>query len=87
MGGFTFTNLTRRIEIGANCYCLELAGERIVLDCGLHPRFDGAAALPDFSRLPDGATADAIIARRMRTRITWARCPCSCVGNPRRLSS
>lgn len=60
MGGFTFTNLTRRIEIGANCYILELAGKRIVLDSGLHPRFDGAAALPDFSRLPDG-TADAII--------------------------
>ena len=60
MGGLTFTNLTRRIEIGANCYCLDLAGKRIVLDSGLHPRFDGAAALPDFSRLPDG-TADAII--------------------------
>jgi Cft2 family RNA processing exonuclease len=52
--------LTRRIEIGANSYCLDLAGKRIVLDSGLHPRFDGAAALPDFSRLPD-ATADAII--------------------------
>ncbi|MEP6672539.1 MAG: MBL fold metallo-hydrolase [Chthoniobacter sp.] len=60
MGGLTFTNLTRQIEIGANCYCLDLAGKRIVLDSGLHPRFDGAAALPDFSRLPDG-TADAIV--------------------------
>jgi len=60
MGGLTFTNLTRKIEIGANCYCLDLAGKRIVLDSGLHPRFDGTAALPDFSRLPDG-TADAII--------------------------
>ncbi|WP_348547434.1 MBL fold metallo-hydrolase [Chthoniobacter sp.] len=52
--------MTRQIEIGANCYCLDLAGKRIVLDSGLHPRFDGAAALPDFSRLPDG-TADAIV--------------------------
>ena len=60
MGGITFTNLTRQIEIGANSYCLDVAGKRIVLDSGLHPRFDGAAALPDFSRLPD-ATADAII--------------------------
>lgn len=59
MGGITFTNLTRQIEIGANSYCLDLAGKRIVLDSGLHPRFDGAAALPDFSRLPD-ASADAI---------------------------
>ncbi|MDR3403626.1 MAG: MBL fold metallo-hydrolase [Chthoniobacter sp.] len=52
--------MTRQIEIGANSYCLDLAGKRIVLDSGLHPRFDGAAALPDFSRLPDG-TADAIV--------------------------
>ena len=31
MGGITFTNLTRQIEIGANCYCLDLAGKRIVV--------------------------------------------------------
>ncbi len=60
MGGFLFTNLTRRVEIGANCYCLELAGKRIVLDSGLHPRFDGEAALPDLGLIPDGA-ADAIV--------------------------
>jgi Cft2 family RNA processing exonuclease len=60
MGGFTFTNLTRQLEIGANCYSLELAGHRLILDSGLHPRFDGFAALPDFSLLPDGA-ADAIV--------------------------
>ena len=60
MGGITFTNLTRQVEIGANCYSLELAGQRIVLDSGLHPRFDGLAALPDFRLLPDGA-ADAIV--------------------------
>jgi Cft2 family RNA processing exonuclease len=60
MGGFTFTNLTRQVEIGANCYSLELAGQRIILDSGLHPRFDGHAALPDFRLLPDGS-ADAIV--------------------------
>jgi len=60
MGGLTFTNLTRQVEIGANCYVLELAGHRIVLDSGLHPRFDGLAALPDFGLLPDGS-ADAIV--------------------------
>src|SRR3954471_20727503 len=60
MGGITFTNLTRRVEIGANCYCLELAGKRIVLDSGLHPRFDGEAALPNLALVPDGAV-DAIV--------------------------
>ena len=59
MEGITFTNLTRQIEIGANCYSLELAGKRIVLDSGLHPRFDGAEALPNFGLLPDGS-ADAL---------------------------
>jgi len=48
-----FLNLTRRVEIGANCYALEIGGRRVVLDCGLHPRMDGTEALPDFSMLPD----------------------------------
>jgi Cft2 family RNA processing exonuclease len=43
-----FTNLTRRTEIGANSYYLELAGHRLVLDCGMHPKFEGEEALPNF---------------------------------------
>lgn len=39
-------NLTRRTEIGANSYLLELGGRRIVLDSGLHPEHDGEEALP-----------------------------------------
>ena len=60
MSGITFTNLTRQVEIGANCYCLDLAGKRLVLDSGLHPRFDGELALPQHRLIPDGS-ADAII--------------------------
>ncbi|MEA3187588.1 MAG: cleavage and polyadenylation specificity factor subunit 3 [Chthoniobacter sp.] len=55
-----FTNLTRRIEIGANCYSIELGGKRIVLDCGMHPEQEGDEALPNFSLLPDDSV-DAII--------------------------
>ncbi len=55
-----FTNLTRRIEIGANCYLLELGGKRVVLDAGMHPEHVGDEALPDFPRLGDD-TVDAII--------------------------
>jgi len=33
-----FINLTRRTEIGANSYLVEIAGRKIVLDAGLHPR-------------------------------------------------
>ena len=60
MGPITFTNLTRAVEIGANCYVLDVAGKRLILDAGLHPKYDGDSAQPDFSLLPDG-TADAIV--------------------------
>src|SRR5205085_12025513 len=52
-----FTNLTRRTEIGANSYYLELDGHRLVLDCGMHPRFEGEEALPNFRSLPDQVEA------------------------------
>ena len=55
-----FTNLTRRTEIGANCYLLQAAGQRLVLDCGMHPKEEGEAALPNFQLLGD-APLDAII--------------------------
>ncbi len=60
MGGITFTNLTRQVEIGANCYCLDVAGKRLVLDSGLHPRFDGDLALPNHRLIEDGSV-DAIL--------------------------
>lgn len=54
-----FVNLTRHVEIGANCYALEVGGKKIVLDSGLHPARDGFDALPDFSLLEDDSV-DAI---------------------------
>ena len=55
-----FTNLTRRTEIGANSYLLEAAGQRLVLDCGMHPKEEGEDALPNFRALGD-RTLDGII--------------------------
>lgn len=55
-----FRNLTRRREIGANCYLLESGKSRLVLDSGMHPKEAGFDALPDFGPLPHDA-ADAII--------------------------
>lgn len=53
-----FVNLTRRVEIGANCYSLEVAGKRIVLDCGMHPRLEGLEGLPEIEALaPDSVDA------------------------------
>jgi Cft2 family RNA processing exonuclease len=60
MAPFTFTRLTRAVEIGANAYAIDLAGKRMVLDCGLHPRFNGNLGLPQFELVPDGSL-DAIV--------------------------
>lgn len=59
MGTFSFTNLTRKVEIGANSYALEIAGKRIILDSGQHPRFEGEAGLPQLS-LIEPESVDAI---------------------------
>ena len=55
-----FINLTRRTEIGANCYFLELEGRKLVVDAGLHPKEEGDAALPMYRLVPDGSL-DAIL--------------------------
>jgi len=41
-----FTNLTRHTEIGANSYYLEIGRNRLLLDCGMHPKNTGEDALP-----------------------------------------
>jgi Cft2 family RNA processing exonuclease len=48
-----FINLTRRTEIGANSYYLEISGHRLVLDCGMHPKNTGDEALPNFKAIAD----------------------------------
>jgi Cft2 family RNA processing exonuclease len=48
-----FINLTRRTEIGANSYYLEIAGHSLVLDCGMHPKNIGENALPNFKAIAD----------------------------------
>jgi Cft2 family RNA processing exonuclease len=55
-----FINLTRRTEIGANSYYLEAGGLRLVLDSGMHPKFEGEEALPNWKALGD-RRLDAII--------------------------
>lgn len=51
-----FQNLTRGIEIGANCYLLSLGDSRILLDAGMHPGETGRDALPAL----DGVEFDSI---------------------------
>ena len=55
-----FINLTRRTEIGANSYYLGANGQGLVLDCGMHPKEEGEAALPNLAALA-GRKVDAIL--------------------------
>jgi len=48
-----FVNLTRRTEIGANSYYVEIGDRRLVLDCGMHPKNAGEEALPNFKPIAD----------------------------------
>lgn len=56
-----FVNLARRTEIGANSYLLRVGGRNVVLDCGLHPKEQGLAALPDYARLDSGSVNAIVI--------------------------
>ncbi len=55
-----FINLTRSTEIGANSYYIETDEHRLVLDSGMHPKFEGEEALPNFAAMQD-RQLDAII--------------------------
>jgi Cft2 family RNA processing exonuclease len=55
-----FLNLTRRTEIGANSYYLEIGGHRLVLDCGMHPKNTDEDALPNFKAIA-GREIEAIL--------------------------
>jgi Cft2 family RNA processing exonuclease len=48
-----FINLTRRTEIGANSYYIELGGHQLLLDCGMHPKNTGEDSLPYFKPVAD----------------------------------
>jgi Cft2 family RNA processing exonuclease len=55
-----FLNLTRHVEIGANCYALTLAGHTVILDSGMHPKQEGEQALPNLPLLRGRTPAKAI---------------------------
>lgn len=51
-----FTSLGSVGEVGASAHLIEINGLSLLLDCGLHPKKEGKASLPDFSvlrRAPD----------------------------------
>ena len=69
MSAITFTNLTRAVEIGANCFALDVAGRRIVLDSGMHPKVDGEAALPNHGLLADNSVDASILSHAHQDQV------------------
>lgn len=61
MSRFTFQSLARRNEIGCNSYVLEMDSTRVLLDAGMHPKVEGAEAIPEFDELSDLNVDAAII--------------------------
>jgi Cft2 family RNA processing exonuclease len=55
-----FTNLTRHTEIGANSYYLEIGRNKLLIDCGMHPKNTGEDALPNFKAIA-GREIEAIL--------------------------
>jgi Cft2 family RNA processing exonuclease len=64
-----FINLTRRTEIGANSYLLEIAGRKIVLDAGLHPRKLAEEALPNYRHIADGSVSSIFVSHAHQDHI------------------
>jgi Cft2 family RNA processing exonuclease len=64
-----FINLTRQTEIGANSYLLEVAGRKIVLDAGLHPRKLAEEALPNYRQIPDESVSSIFISHAHQDHI------------------
>jgi Cft2 family RNA processing exonuclease len=64
-----FINLTKRTEIGANSYLLEIAGKKIVLDAGLHPRKLAEEALPSYRLVPDGSVSSIFVSHAHQDHI------------------
>jgi Cft2 family RNA processing exonuclease len=48
-----FTNLTRKNEIGANSYHLQVNGHGFLLDAGTHPKIEGSGALPRYNLITE----------------------------------
>lgn len=61
MSQFTFQSLNLRAEIGGNSYALDLDGETVILDAGMHPKEEGPDALPRYQAIPFDSAAAIII--------------------------
>jgi Cft2 family RNA processing exonuclease len=55
-----FRSLCRAVDVGGSSFELVLGDTRVILDAGMHPKYEGSESLPNFDLLDDRAV-DAII--------------------------
>jgi len=48
---FTITPLGGGSEVGRSCIIVRFKGKTIMLDCGVHPAYNGLAGLPFFDEI------------------------------------
>ncbi len=46
-----YTDLNTKIDIGSSGHLVEFGSFRALVDCGIHPKYMGIRALPDFSKI------------------------------------
>jgi len=56
-------------EIGANCFYLDINGNGIILDCGIHPQKQGFESLPEFELLESRPTDYVLISHAHQDHI------------------
>ena len=56
----TITPLGSGQEVGRSCHLVTFRGTTILLDCGIHPGYDGMSGLPYFDNV-DPATVDVVL--------------------------
>ncbi|WP_304130382.1 MBL fold metallo-hydrolase [Ignavibacterium album] len=56
-------------EIGANCYYLNINGNGVILDCGIHPQRKGFEALPNFNLIKEEPIDYALISHAHQDHI------------------
>jgi predicted metal-dependent RNase len=66
--GMRITNLNPGRDIGASAWMVELEGNRLLMDAGVHPKIEGRGGLPNF-KSPS----------RIAITTTSARCRSRCV--------
>ncbi|KAK3644398.1 endoribonuclease ysh1 [Elasticomyces elasticus] len=61
----TFIALGGGNEVGRSCHILQYKGKTVMLDAGIHPAYDGLAALPFYDEFDLGSVDVLLVTQRV----------------------